>query len=118
MTIEALQSTKCIGSLPSCLKLYLYGVVSSALIYYMLRAKNQLRVNGVSFGLYFSTVFTVELLIMVAQLGFLVGIIYTFALKSLALAPAITVLVTLFLLWFPGFLLFNSVLSYSAEKVL
>ena len=73
--------------------------------------------NGVGFGLYFSTVFTVEFLIMVALLAFLVGIVCAFALKSLVLAPAIAVLVTLFLLWFPGFILFNSVLSYSADKV-
>ena len=81
------------------------------------RAKNQLRVNGFGFGLYFSTVFTVELLIMVALLGVLVGLIYAFALKSLVLAPSIFVLVSVFLLWFPGFILFNSVLSYSADKV-
>ena len=84
---------------------------------FICRAKNQLRVNGFGFGLYFSTVFIVEFLIMVALLGVLVGLIYAFTLKSLVLAPAIFVLVSVFLLWFPGFILFNSVLSYSADKV-
>ena len=46
-----------------------------------------------------------------------VGLIYAFALKSLILAPAIFVVISVFLLWFPGFILFNSVLSYSADKV-
>ena len=54
---------------------------------------------------------------MFALLGFLVGLIYAFALKSLILAPAIVVVISVFLLWFPGFILFNSVLSYSADKV-
>ena len=35
------------------------------------RAKNQLRVNGFGFGLYFSAVFTVEMCIMFALLGVL-----------------------------------------------
>ncbi|XP_035448265.1 cholesterol transporter ABCA5 isoform X1 [Spodoptera frugiperda] len=82
-----------------------------------IKAKNQLRVNGLSMSMYFLTYFTVLIFIMIlTSVGVLVLVILN-DIPSLTNGSAITMLSGLLLLYSPSAILFNTCLSYIFDKM-
>lgn len=82
-----------------------------------IKAKNQLRVNGLSMSMYFLTYFTVLICIMmITSIGVLI-LVNLNDIPSLANSSAITVLSGLLLLYSPSAILFNTCLSYVFDKM-
>ncbi|KPJ13052.1 ABC transporter A family member 6 [Papilio machaon] len=82
-----------------------------------IKAKNQLRVNGLSMSMYFLTYFTILIFIMViTSVGVLVLVILN-DIPSLTNGSAITMLSGLLLLYSPSAILFNTCLSYIFDKM-
>nr|XP_049698966.1 cholesterol transporter ABCA5 [Helicoverpa armigera] len=82
-----------------------------------IKAKNQLRVNGLSMSMYFLTYFTILIFIMIlTSVGVLVLVILN-DIPSLTNGSAITMLSGLLLLYSPSAILFNTCLSYIFDKM-
>nr|CAH7743826.1 unnamed protein product [Callosobruchus chinensis] len=81
-----------------------------------IKAKNQLRVNGLSFGMYFTTYLLVLMAIMVLICAVLILIILLFKIPSLSGWPALTVLGTLVFFYCPSSILFSTCFSYMFDK--
>ncbi|CAH2093422.1 unnamed protein product [Euphydryas editha] len=82
-----------------------------------IKAKNQLRVNGLSMSMYFLTYFTILIFIMmVTSAGVLVLVILN-DIPSLTNGSAIIMLSGLLLLYSPSAILFNTCLSYIFDKM-
>nr|CAD7414787.1 unnamed protein product [Timema cristinae] len=82
-----------------------------------IRAKNQLRVNGLSFFMYFLTYFMVLAGIMLFICAALLGLIFMFDLPSLREPPAFCTLGVLILLYCPASILFATCVSYIFDKM-
>ncbi|XP_063368836.1 cholesterol transporter ABCA5-like [Cydia amplana] len=82
-----------------------------------IKAKNQLRVNGLSMSMYFLTYFTILIFIMiVTSIGVLLLVILN-DIPSLTNGSAITMLSFLLALYAPSAILFNTCLSYVFDKM-
>lgn len=81
-----------------------------------MKAKNQLRVNGLSFLMYFITYFIVLAVIMVLICLALLVIVLLFDIPSLRDWPALTTLGILVLMYCPSSVLFSTCLSYFFDK--
>ncbi|KAJ8972472.1 hypothetical protein NQ317_016605 [Molorchus minor] len=81
-----------------------------------IKAKNQLRVNGLSFTMYFVTYFVVLASIMVLICSALLMIILIFDIPSLRDWPALFTLGILTLLYCPSSILFSTCVSYIFDK--
>ncbi|CAK1541868.1 unnamed protein product [Leptosia nina] len=82
-----------------------------------IKAKNQLRVNGLSMSMYFLTYFTILIFIMIlTSVGVLVLVILN-DIPSLTNGSAITMLTGLLVLYSPSAILFNTCLSYVFDKM-
>ncbi|XP_012548268.1 cholesterol transporter ABCA5 [Bombyx mori] len=82
-----------------------------------IKAKNQLRVNGLSMSMYFLTYFTILIIIMIiTSVGVLILVILN-DIPSLTNGSAITMLCGLLLLYSPSAILFNTCLSYIFDKM-
>ncbi|XP_047518693.1 cholesterol transporter ABCA5-like isoform X1 [Pieris napi] len=82
-----------------------------------IKAKNQLRVNGLSMSMYFLTYFTILIFIMIlTSIGVLVLVILN-DIPSLTNGSAITMLTGLLMLYSPSAILFNTCLSYIFDKM-
>lgn len=82
-----------------------------------IKAKNQLRVNGLSFSMYFLSYFIVLLGLMIFICLCILGIIFLFDVPSLREIPAISTLGILIILYCPSSILFSTCLSYIFDKV-
>ncbi|ODM93723.1 ATP-binding cassette sub-family A member 5 [Orchesella cincta] len=82
-----------------------------------IRARNHLRVNGVSFGLYFSSVFLVFGLLSVIVIAMQIGLIYIYALPAFMNPYAMIVSVFLLLFFIPSCLLFSTAVSYFFDRL-
>ncbi|XP_074040228.1 cholesterol transporter ABCA5 [Leptinotarsa decemlineata] len=81
-----------------------------------IKAKNQLRVNGLSFTMYFVTYFLVLAAIMVFICAVLLVIILLFNTRSLNSWPALTTLGILIFLYCPSSIMFSTCVSYIFDK--
>ncbi|XP_073948704.1 LOW QUALITY PROTEIN: cholesterol transporter ABCA5-like [Choristoneura fumiferana] len=82
-----------------------------------IKAKNQLRVNGLSMSMYFLTYFTILIFIMIiTSIGVLLLVIVN-DIPSLTNGSAITMLSFLLVLYAPCAILFNTCLSYVFDKM-
>ncbi|CAG9814922.1 unnamed protein product [Phaedon cochleariae] len=81
-----------------------------------IKAKNQLRVNGLSFSMYFVTYFIVLAAVMVFICVALVIIMLLFKTTSLTSWPALTTLGVLLFLYCPSSILFSTCVSYVFDK--
>ncbi|CAK1589994.1 unnamed protein product [Parnassius mnemosyne] len=82
-----------------------------------IKAKNQLRVNGLSMSMYFLTYFVILIFIMlITSAGVLLLVIFN-DIPSLTNGSAITMLSGLLLLYSPSAILFNTCLSYIFDKM-
>ncbi|XP_050668382.1 cholesterol transporter ABCA5-like [Leptidea sinapis] len=82
-----------------------------------IKAKNQLRVNGLSMTMYFITYFTILIFIMIiTSIGVLILVIIN-DIPSLTNGSAITMLTGLLMLYSPSAILFNTCLSYIFDKM-
>ncbi|CAG9126342.1 unnamed protein product [Plutella xylostella] len=82
-----------------------------------IKAKNQLRVNGLSMTMYFLTYFTILIVIMIiTSIGVLV-LVNLNDIPSLTNGSALTMLSILLLLYSPSAILFNTCLSYIFDKM-
>ncbi|KAL3270830.1 hypothetical protein HHI36_021350 [Cryptolaemus montrouzieri] len=81
-----------------------------------IKAKNQLRVNGLSFALYFITYLLVLLGLMLIICSALFLIIALFKIPTLDGWPALVMLVVLIFLYCPCSILFNICVSYVFDK--
>ncbi|XP_075983489.1 cholesterol transporter ABCA5-like isoform X2 [Anticarsia gemmatalis] len=82
-----------------------------------IRAKNQLRVNGLSMSMYFLTYFTILIFIMVITSAGVIALVLLNDIPSLTNGSAITMLSGLLLLYSPSAILFNTCLSYIFDKM-
>lgn len=82
-----------------------------------IKAKNQLRVNGLSFPMYFLTYFIVLIGLMTFICLCIVSIIFLFDLPSLQEPPALITLGTLLMLYCPSSILFSTCGSYIFDKM-
>ncbi|XP_025262176.1 ATP-binding cassette sub-family A member 5 isoform X1 [Camponotus floridanus] len=82
-----------------------------------IKAKNQLRVNGLSFPMYFLSYFIVLVGLMSFICLCILGIIFLFDVPSLQELPAIITLSTLLMLYCPSSILFSTCLSYIFDKM-
>ncbi|XP_059079473.1 cholesterol transporter ABCA5-like isoform X1 [Tigriopus californicus] len=82
-----------------------------------IRAKNQLRVNGLTFGLYYGSFYLVLGGMMLIVLAVLLGLVWAFQIAPLTLMPAFLTLALLYLIYTPAALLFCSAISYLFDKV-
>ncbi|KMQ94889.1 atp-binding cassette sub-family a member 2-like protein [Lasius niger] len=82
-----------------------------------IKAKNQLRVNGLSFPMYFLSYFIVLVGLMCFICLCILGIIFLFDVPSLQELPAIITLSTLLMLYCPSSILFSTCLSYIFDKM-
>ncbi|XP_029171757.1 ATP-binding cassette sub-family A member 5-like isoform X1 [Nylanderia fulva] len=82
-----------------------------------IKAKNQLRVNGLSFPLYFISYFIVLSGLMCFICLCILGIIFLFDVPSLQELPAVITLGTLLMLYCPSSILFSTCLSYIFDKM-
>ncbi|XP_011146554.1 ABC transporter A family member 1 isoform X4 [Harpegnathos saltator] len=82
-----------------------------------IKAKNQLRVNGLSFPMYFLSYFIVLVGLMTFICMCILGIIFIFDVPSLQEPPAIITLSTLLMLHCPSSILFSTCLSYMFDKM-
>jgi len=74
--------------------------------------KNLLRVNGLTFGIYFGSFFSVLGSLMVISCLLIVLMIFAFQLQSLTAPAAIAILTALYLLYCPASILFATCVSY------
>jgi len=82
-----------------------------------IRAKNQLRVNGLTFPLYFGSFFLVLGLLMLFLLCILLTLVAAFDFKALLIPPAFGVMTSMYLLYIiPGLLYIGSV-SYLFDTI-
>ncbi|XP_065570568.1 ABC-type organic anion transporter ABCA8-like [Artemia franciscana] len=81
------------------------------------RAKNQLRVNGLSFGIYFGSYFIVLGVMILFTYGCLLGLIQIFNIVSLTSPAAFATTALIYLLYCPTTLLFGACASYFFDKV-
>ena len=82
-----------------------------------IRARNQLRVNGVSFAMYFATFFIVLGGLLFLLLLLLLSLVFIFNFEALLVPPAFAILSTLYFLYIPPILLFIATLSYLFDTV-
>ncbi|KAK1133937.1 hypothetical protein K0M31_011724 [Melipona bicolor] len=82
-----------------------------------IKAKNQLRVNGLSFSMYFLTYFIVLVGLMTFICLCILGIIFLFDVPSLQEIPALITLGGLLMLYCPSSILFSTCLSYIFDKM-
>nr|XP_050848484.1 cholesterol transporter ABCA5-like [Vespula vulgaris]XP_050848485.1 cholesterol transporter ABCA5-like [Vespula vulgaris]XP_050848486.1 cholesterol transporter ABCA5-like [Vespula vulgaris] len=82
-----------------------------------IKAKNQLRINGLSFPMYFLTYFIVLVGLMTFICLCIVGIIFLFDVPSLQEPPALITLGTLLMLYCPSSILFSTCWSYIFDKM-
>ncbi|XP_015126948.1 ATP-binding cassette sub-family A member 5 [Diachasma alloeum] len=82
-----------------------------------IKTKNQLRVNGLSFPMYFLTYFIVLVCLMSFICLCILGIIFLFDVPSLQEVPAILTLGSLLMLYCPSSILFSTCLSYIFDKM-
>lgn len=82
-----------------------------------IKAKNQLRVNGLSFTMYFITYFIVLVGLMSIICLCILGIIFLFDVPSLQEIPALLTLGSLLMLYCPSSILFSTCLSYIFDKM-
>ncbi|XP_044260177.1 cholesterol transporter ABCA5-like [Tribolium madens] len=81
-----------------------------------IKAKNQLRVNGLSFCMYFVTYFVVLAGLMILICAALILIIFLFNIPAFKGWPALVTLGTLTLLYCPSSVLFSTCVSYIFDK--
>ncbi|XP_015178211.1 PREDICTED: ABC transporter A family member 1-like isoform X2 [Polistes dominula] len=82
-----------------------------------IKAKNQLRVNGLSFPMYFLSYFIVLVGLMTFICLCIVGIIFLFDVPSLQEPPALITLGVLLMLYCPSSILFSTCWSYIFDKM-
>ncbi|XP_034945670.1 ATP-binding cassette sub-family A member 5-like [Chelonus insularis] len=82
-----------------------------------IKTKNQLRVNGLSFFIYFLTYFIVLTVLMIIICLCILGIIFAFDVPSLREPPALITLSGLLMLYCPPSILFSTCLSYIFDKM-
>ncbi|XP_031848316.1 cholesterol transporter ABCA5 isoform X1 [Nomia melanderi] len=82
-----------------------------------IKAKNQLRVNGLSFSMYFLTYFIVLDGLITFICLCILGIIFLFDVPSLQEIPALITLGSLLMLYCPASMLFSACLSYVFDKM-
>ncbi|XP_037292721.1 ATP-binding cassette sub-family A member 5 isoform X2 [Manduca sexta] len=82
-----------------------------------IKAKNQLRVNGLSMSMYFLTYFTILIFIMIITSAGVLVLVILNDIPSLTNGSAITMLSGLLLLYSPSAILFNTCLSYIFDKM-
>ncbi|KAB0791349.1 hypothetical protein PPYR_03149 [Photinus pyralis] len=82
-----------------------------------IKAKNQLRVNGLTFSMYFVTYFVVLVALMLLICAALLLIILIFDIPSLRGLPALSILAILLLLHCPASILFVTCISYIFDKM-
>ncbi|XP_016838488.1 ATP-binding cassette sub-family A member 5 isoform X2 [Nasonia vitripennis] len=82
-----------------------------------IKAKNQLRVNGLSFTMYFFTYFVVLLGLMMFICLCILGIIFMFQVPSLQQVPALLTLGGLIILYCPSSIFFSTCLAYMFDKM-
>lgn len=81
-----------------------------------IKTKNQLRVNGLTFSMYFLAYFMVLVGLMSFICICILGIIFLFDIPSLQEIPALLTLGTLLMLYCPPSILFSTCLSYIFDK--
>lgn len=81
-----------------------------------IKSKNQLRVNGLSFFVYFLSYFIVLIGLMIIICLCILGIIFLFDVPSLQELPALITLGALIMLYCPASILFSTCLSYIFDK--
>ena len=82
-----------------------------------IRAKNQLRVNGLTFGLYFGSFFFVLGGMMLIAFGVLLALVQAFSIDALVVGPAFATLAILYVMYTPCSLVFCATISYMFDKV-
>ncbi|KAI4488532.1 hypothetical protein M0802_011535 [Mischocyttarus mexicanus] len=82
-----------------------------------IKAKNQLRVNGLSFPMYFLSYFIVLVGLMIFICLCIVGIIFLFDVPSLQETPALITLGALLMLYCPSSIIFSTCWSYIFDKM-
>ncbi|CAD6242712.1 GSCOCT00009542001.2-RA-CDS [Cotesia congregata] len=82
-----------------------------------IKTKNQLRVNGLSFFMYFLSYFIVLIALMIVICLCILGIIFIFNVPSLQEIPALVTLGSLIFLYCPSSILFSTCLSYIFDKM-
>ncbi|XP_060806687.1 cholesterol transporter ABCA5 [Amyelois transitella] len=82
-----------------------------------IKAKNQLRVNGLSMSMYFLTYFTILIFIMIITSAGVLVLVMVNDIPSLTNGSAIIMLTGLLLLYSPSAILFNTCLSYIFDKM-
>ncbi|KAJ8680638.1 hypothetical protein QAD02_016425, partial [Eretmocerus hayati] len=82
-----------------------------------IKARNQLRVNGLSFAQYFLTYFVVLVGLMAFICVLILGIIFMFNVPSLQEVPALLTLAILLLMYCPSSILFSTCLAYMFDKM-
>ncbi|XP_039751795.1 ATP-binding cassette sub-family A member 5-like isoform X1 [Pararge aegeria] len=82
-----------------------------------IKAKNQLRVNGLSMSMYFLTYFTILIFIMIITSVGVLCLVILNDIPSLTNGSAITMLSGLLILYSPSAILFNTCLSYIFDKM-
>lgn len=90
--------------------------VSNFFFFSQIKAKNQLRVNGLSFFMYFITYFIVLGGIMIIICSALLVIILLFDIPSMRDWPALITLGVLILLYCPSSVLFSTCVGYIFDK--
>lgn len=93
-------------------KFYIYIINT-----FQIKAKNQLRVNGLSFFMYFLSYFIVLVGLMTFICLCILGIIFLFDVPSLREIPAMITLGILIMLYCPSSILFSTCLSYIFDKL-
>ncbi|XP_014224369.1 ATP-binding cassette sub-family A member 5-like isoform X2 [Trichogramma pretiosum] len=82
-----------------------------------IKAKNQLRVNGLSFTMYFFTYFVVLIGLMSFICLGILGIIFLFDVPSLQEVPALLTFGGLIMLYCPASIMFSTSLAYMFDKM-
>ena len=77
-----------------------------------IRARNQLRVNGLSFAMYFTSFFVVLGAMLLLLLCVLLGLIAAFNFEALMVPAAMTILASMYLLYIPPVLLFTGTFRF------
>ena len=85
--------------------------------FFQIKAKNQLRVNGLSFTMYFFTYFVLLVGLMTFICLCILGIIFLFDVPSLQELPALLTLGCLILLYCPASIFFSTCLAYMFDKM-
>lgn len=93
------------------------GVKIYFFTFFQVKAKNQLRVNGLSFFMYFFTYFVVLAGLMIIICTALLVLILVFDLPSLREPPAFCTFAVLILIYCPASILFSTCVSYIFDKM-